>query len=138
MAAVHVETRIRASAQQVWQALAATGDAHRAFAGVLKDCRLESEDLRVATFANGLVVKERIVSVEPQRMRIAYSVIESQFVHHSASMQVVARGAGECDFVWTADVLPHAAAASITPLMEQGAKALKGVMENDGSPPARG
>jgi len=128
MAAVHVETRIRASAQQVWQALAATGDAHRAFAGVLKDCRLESEDLRVATFANGMVVKERIVSVEPERMRFVYSVIE-KFVHHSATMQVVARGASECDFVWTADVLPHAAAASIGPLMEQGAKALRTAME---------
>ena len=128
MAAVHVETRIRASAQQVWQALAATGEAHRAFAGVLKDCRLEGEDVRIATFANGMVVKERIVSVEPERMRFAYSVIE-KFVHHSATMQVVARGANECDFVWTADVLPHAAAASITPLMEQGATALRTVME---------
>ena len=129
MAAVHVETRIRASAQRVWQALAAPGEAHRAFAGVLKDSRMESEDLRIATFANGMVVKERIVSVEPQRMRIAYSVIESQFVHHSASMQIVARGDTECDFIWVADVLPHAAAASITPLMEQGAKALQQVME---------
>jgi len=128
MAAVHVETRIRASAQQVWHALAATGEAHRAFAGVLKDCRLESEDLRIATFANGMVVTERIVSVEPERMRFAYSVLE-KFVHHSATMQVVARGANECDFVWIADVLPHAAAASITPLMEQGAKALRAVME---------
>jgi hypothetical protein len=44
-------------------------------------------------------------------------------------MQVVARGDHECDFVWTTDVLPHAAAASITPLMEQGAKALQQVME---------
>jgi uncharacterized protein YndB with AHSA1/START domain len=138
MAAVHVETRIRAPAQQVWQALAAAGDAHRAFAGVLKDSRMESEDLRIATFANGMVVKERIVSVEPQRMRIAYSVIESQFAHHSASMQVVARGNDECDFIWVADVLPHAAVAAITPLMEQGAKALQGVMEKRGSPPARG
>jgi hypothetical protein len=85
--------------------------------------------LRVATFANGMVVKERIVSVEPERMRIAYGVIESQFVHHSASMQVVARGDAQCEFVWIADVLPHAAAASIGPLMEQGAQALRGVME---------
>jgi uncharacterized protein YndB with AHSA1/START domain len=129
MAAIHIETPIRAPAQQVWQALAATGDAHLAFAGVLTDCRLEGEDLRVATFANGQVVKERIVSVEPQRMRIAYAVIESQFVHHSASMQVVPRGDEECAFIWITDVLPHDAAASITPLMEQGARALRGVME---------
>lgn len=129
MAAVHIETPISAPAQQVWNALAATGDAHLAFAGVLTDCRLESEELRVATFANGQVIKERIVSVEPQRMRIAYGVIESQFVHHSASMQVIARGNEECVFVWIADVLPHAAAAAITPLMEQGARALRGAME---------
>lgn len=129
MAAVHIETPISAPAQRVWNALAATGDAHLAFAGVLTDCRLESEELRVATFANGQVIKERIVSVEPQRMRIAYGVIESQFVHHSASMQVIARGNEECVFVWIADVLPHAAAAAITPLMEQGARALRGAME---------
>ena len=129
MAAVHIEMLIRAPASQVWDALAATGDAHRAFAGVLIDCRLEREDVRVATFANGQVVKERIVSVEPQRMRVAYGVIESQFVHHSASMQVVARGEHECVFVWIADVLPHAAAAMIRPLMEQGAQALRSVME---------
>ena len=115
MAAVHIEMPIRAPASQVWEALAATGDAHLAFAGVLTDCRLER--------------KERIVSVEPQRMRVAYGVIESQFVHHSASMQVVARGENECAFIWIADVLPHAAAAMITPLMEQGAQALRSVME---------
>ena len=129
MAAVHIEMPIRAPASQVWEALAATGDAHLAFAGVLTACRLEREDVRVATFANGQVIKERIVSVEPQRMRIAYGVIESQFVHHSASMQVVARGEKECAFIWIADVLPHAAAATITPLMEQGARALCRVME---------
>jgi hypothetical protein len=129
MAAIHIETRIRAPAEQVWKALAATGDAHLAFAGVLTACKLESEDVRVATFANGMVVKERIASVEPQRMRIAYGVIESQFVYHSASMQVVARGDRECDFLWTADVLPHSAAASITPLMEAGAGALKKAIE---------
>ena len=129
MAAIHIETRIRAPAEQVWKALAATGDAHLAFAGVLTACKLESEDVRVATFANGMVVKERIASVEPQRMRIAYGVIESQFVYHSASMQLIARGDRECDFVWIADVLPHSAAASITPLMEAGAGALKKAME---------
>jgi uncharacterized protein YndB with AHSA1/START domain len=129
MAAIHIETRIKAPAQRVWKALAATGDAHLAFAGVLTACRLEGEDVRVATFANGQSVKERIASVEPERMRVAYGVIESPFVFHSASMQVVARGDGECDFVWVADVLPHAAAATITPLMEAGSRALKGVME---------
>lgn len=51
-----------------------------------------------------------MAAVHIERMRVAYGVIESRFVHHSASMQVVARGDGECDFVCVADVLPHAAA----------------------------
>src|SRR5262245_31649914 len=131
MAAIHLETRIKAPAQRVWKALAATGDAHLAFAGVLTACRLEGEDVRIATFANGQSVKERIASVEPERMRVAYGVIESPFVFHSASMQIVARGDGECDFVWVADVLPNAAVASIKPLMEAGSRALKGVMEGE-------
>ena len=133
MAAVHIRIPIQAPAQRVWRALAATGAAHRAFAGVLTDSRMQGEDLRIVTFANGMVVKERIVSIEPERMRIAYGVIESQFVHHSAAMQVVAKGEKECEFIWITDVLPHAAAATVTPLMEQGARALRGVMEADGS-----
>jgi len=87
MASIHLETVIEAPAEDVWAALAAVGEAHKAFSGVLSDCRLEREDVRVATFVNGLVVKERIVSVDQSRMRIAYAVIESALEHHGASMQ---------------------------------------------------
>jgi hypothetical protein len=124
MASIHLERVIPAPADQVWATLAAVGEAHRAFAGVLSGCHLDREDVRVATFVNGLVVKERIVSVEPARMRLAYAVIESQLLHHSASMQLDANGDGTTRFIWITDVLPHDAAEWIRPLMEQGAEAL--------------
>jgi hypothetical protein len=129
MASIHLETIIEAPAEQVWAVLAAIGEAQRAFAGVLSDCRLERDDVRAVTFVNGLVVKERIVGVDPGRMRIAYAVIESGLEHHSASMQVVAASDGACRFVWVTDVLPHEAAAWIRPLMEEGAQALKAGVE---------
>jgi uncharacterized protein YndB with AHSA1/START domain len=125
MASIQLETIIHAPAEQVWAALAAVGEAHRAFAGVLSGCRLEREDVRVVTFVNGLVVKEQIVDVDPTLMRIAYAVIESELAHHSASMQVGATTDRACRFVWITDVLPHDAAGWIRPLMEQGAEALK-------------
>jgi uncharacterized protein YndB with AHSA1/START domain len=129
MASIHVETVIEAPTEKVWAALVAIGRAHEAFAGVLSGCRLEGDDVRVVTFANGMVVKERIVTVDPERMRIAYAVIESGLVHHSAAMQVHDAIVGASRFVWVADVLPHDAASRIRPLMEQGAQALKRSVE---------
>jgi hypothetical protein len=129
MATIFKETMIRAPAGKVWAALADIGNAHKAFAGVLADCRLEGDDVRIATFANGMAVKERIVSVDPARMRVAYAVIESGFAHHSASMQVIAASDRDCRFVWITDVLPHEAAEQIGPLMDQGTQAMKANLE---------
>jgi hypothetical protein len=125
MASIHIETTIEAPAAQVWAALAAIGEAHKAFAGVLSACVLERDDVRVVTFANGLAVKEQIVSVDPARMRIAYAALESELTHHSASMQIGGERDGTCRFTWITDVLPHEAADWIRPLMEQGTQALK-------------
>lgn len=123
MASIQLETPIHAHAGRVWERLAAIGEPHRAFAGVLTDSRLESEDVRVVTFAGGQVVRERIVDVDPARMRIAYAVIGTDLVHHSASMQVFAAG-DVSRFVWITDVLPDAAVEWIRPLMVQGIAAL--------------
>jgi uncharacterized protein YndB with AHSA1/START domain len=129
MATIYKEISIRAPAEKAWAALADVGNAHKPFGGVLSDCRLEGDDVRIATFANGMSVKERIVSVDPARMRIVYSVIESGFVHHSASMQVIAASDRESRFTWITDVLPHEATARIGPLMDQGMQALKANLE---------
>ena len=124
MASIHIDTTIQAPAPQVWAALAAVGEAHKTFAGVLSACHLEGDDVRVVTFANGLQVKEQIVTIDPVRMRIAYAAIGTDLKHHSAAMQIIPATDGTCRFDWMTDVLPHEAVEWIRPLMEQGARAL--------------
>jgi hypothetical protein len=124
MASIHIDTTIQAPAQHVWAALAAIGEAHKAFAGVLSACHLERDDVRVVTFANGLKVTEQIVTIDPSRMRIAYAAIGTELAHHSAAMHVIRVSESTCRFDWVTDVLPHEATEWIRPLMEQGARAL--------------
>jgi Polyketide cyclase / dehydrase and lipid transport len=129
MATIHEEIVIRTSADAAWKALSAVGDVRNIFAPVLSDSHAEAPDVRVAVFANGMVVKERMVDCDPVRRRVAYAVIESDFVHHSASMQIIAIDGRTCRFVWTTDVLPNEAAEGIRSLMEAGTQALKQSLE---------
>jgi hypothetical protein len=96
--------------------------------GFVVDCKLEP-GARVVTFANGLVVRERIVAVDDGRRRVAYAALREGLVHHSASMQVFAEGAGSSRFVWISDFLPDDLAASFAPLIDQGAAAMKRTLE---------
>jgi carbon monoxide dehydrogenase subunit G len=125
MASIIRDTVVRAPAATVWDALSNVGAAHRVFAGVLSDCRLEGENTRIATFTNGLIVTERIISIDAERKRVAYTLVSGGFEHHGASMQVFTHDEGACRFVWTTDVLPDAAADRIRPLMDAGIAALK-------------
>lgn len=76
--------------------------ARHIFPGVLRDCRLEGEIPRIATFVSSLVVIERIISVDAALMHVAHTVMSGAFEHHNASMQIVAQGAdtaGLCGYV---------------------------------------
>ena len=128
MASIHKEVRVAAPAEEVWAALRDVANPHRLFRGVLADARLEG-DTRVVTFADGLAVRERIVAVDDERRRVAYAVLREGLVHHSASMQVFAEGAGSSRFVWISDFLPDGLAASFGPLIDQGAAAMKRALE---------
>lgn len=121
MASISLERPLAADADAAWAVLSRTDRAHEAFPGVLTACEQDG-DSRTVTFANGAVVKERIVDLDPARRRIAYGVVEGRFIHHSASMQIVEDGEGS-RFIWTSDFLPAEAAAMVGPLMEQGAEA---------------
>ena len=124
MASIHKEVLLAAPAQEVWAALRDAANVHRLFPGVLADSRLEG-DTRVVAFADGLVVRERIVAVDEGRRRVAYAVLRDGLVHHSASMQVLAEGRGGSRFAWTSDFLPDGLAASFGPLIDQGVAAIQ-------------
>ena len=128
MASITLETPIAADAASAWALLRRTDRAQDAFPGVLSACEQE-DDLRTVTFANGAVVKERIVDVDETRRRIAYGVVEGRFTFHSASMQIVDDGPSRSRFLWTSDFLPAETGAIVRPLMEQGAQAFRAVAE---------
>jgi carbon monoxide dehydrogenase subunit G len=124
MASIHKETLIAAPADHVWAALRDVGNAHRLFRGVLSDAHLEG-DTRVVTFADGTVVRERIVAVDEERRRVAYAAAREGLTHHNASMQVFAEGSQSSRFVWISDFLPDSLTESICPLVDQGISAMK-------------
>ena len=88
------------------------------------------EDLRVATFANGMVVREHILDIDDHRRRLAYTVLDGPgMTFHHASMQIVATGSGRSEFVWITDLLPAEARDAVVPLVEAGSRALKTNLE---------
>lgn len=130
MASIHHEVELNVSADSAWAALRQVGHAHKLFADVLIDGRLD-DNVRTVTFANGLVTRERIIDVNDDERRVAYSVFAgTPMTHHHASMQVIHEGENRCRFVWIADFLPDEFAGTMLPLVQQGTQALKTNLEN--------
>jgi hypothetical protein len=129
MASIHKQTIVEVDAATAWAALRQVGEAHTLFAPVLTAARLDG-DTRTVTFANGMVVRERILDVDDERKRVAYAALDGPgMAYHHASMQIVESGARRCQFVWITDFLPAELAESLSPLIEQGAGALRRNLE---------
>ena len=129
MATVHKEVEIAGSSKLVWDAIRDVGAIHkRLVPGFVVDCKL-SGDSRLVTFANGMVIRELIVSVDDERCRHAWSARGEPLTHHNASIQVFADGERKCRVVWIADLLPDEAAATVGGMMSQGLDAMKRTLE---------
>lgn len=122
MASITKEMALPYDAATAWAALRDPAQAHRAFAGVLTGCTVDG-DTRTVTFANGMVVRERIVDIDDDRRRIAYWIADAPFAHHNASMEVRDDGKGASVMVWTTDLLPDALTGTVEPLMQAGIEA---------------
>lgn len=129
MASIYREVAIDVPASRAWAALEDVGRVDRLFAGVLVGCSLE-DGVRTVEFANGMVAKERIITVDEERRRVVYSALNEAFLHHSAAMQIIPDGDARCRFVWTSDVLPEQMADRITPLIDAGCTAMKKNLES--------
>ena len=129
MASIYKEVLIETNADTAWAALRQPGDARMLFAPVLVDSRLDG-DLRTVRFANGMVVEERIITIDDDRRRIVYAAVKgTPMTHHHASMQVIPEGEGRCRLVWITDLLPNSVASSISPMIDGGSQALKANLE---------
>ena len=129
MASIFKELAVEVPFKEAWAALRRVGEAHRLFAPVLVDAQLDGE-IRTVRFANGMIVQERILDVDDERRRVAYTALNGPgMMYHHASMQVLDAGPKRCLFVWITDFFPAEISDNLRSLIEQGAKALKSNLE---------
>jgi hypothetical protein len=128
MATIHREVEIDCSLEKAWVQLRDFGNAAKLFAGVLVDCQ-EASGQRTVTFNNGHVVQERLVSLDEETCRLAYTVLNGDFTHHNASMQMLPT-AGGVRFVWISDFLPDEATQQVEPLVKAGCQAIKRFLQS--------
>jgi carbon monoxide dehydrogenase subunit G len=128
MASIHKEIVIRARPEDVWAAVRDVGAVHkRLVPGLLVDARLEG-DARVATWADGMVVRELIIDIDEGAKRFVYGAVGGRMTHHNSSMQVFADTEGS-RLVWITDLLPNDLAGFVAGLVDQGARVIKETLE---------
>ena len=129
MASIRKELIVDASADHVWAALRDIGQVHTRLAReFVIDTRLDG-DSRLVTFANGEVVRERIVDIDDRARRLAYAVVDWRTTHHNASFQVTPDGDGRSRLTWVTDLLPDSLADLVGGFVEQGCVAIKRTLE---------
>ena len=130
MATIHKEIEVERSREFVWDAIRDVGAIHkRLVPGFVVDCKLEG-DSRMVTFANGMAVRELIVSVDDKTNRHSWSARGGTLTHHNASIQVFSDGDDKCRVVWIADLLPNEAAEAISEMIQQGLNIMKRTLES--------
>jgi carbon monoxide dehydrogenase subunit G len=129
MASIRKEVFIGAGHTAVWDAVRDVGALHvRLVPGFVVDTRMDG-DARIVTFGNGAVAREVIVAVEDAERRLVWSIVGGRFTHHNGAVQVLEEPGG-ARVVWTTDLLPHALAAEIAPMMERGLAVMKRTLES--------
>ena len=124
MASIRKEIVTSAAPHAVWDAIRDVGALHtRLVPGFVVDTRLEL-GARVVTFANGLVVKEPIITIDDEVRRLVWSAVGGPLTHYNASVQVFDDPAGS-RIAWIADFLPDEAKDTVGPMMEAGMAAMK-------------
>jgi uncharacterized protein YndB with AHSA1/START domain len=130
MASIHKELIIDAPPEQVWEAVRDVGAIHTRLAReFVLDTRLDG-DSRLVTFADGTVIRERIIDVDDRTRRLAYAVVGWRATHHHASLQVFGDGGLRSRIVWIADLLPNELATLVDGMMEMGCAAMKQTRES--------
>jgi hypothetical protein len=137
MALLRTEISIAAAPTDVWDVIRdfAAGPLRMA-PGFVVGCEADA-DVRVVTFADGVVVHERFVELDDAERRIVYGVVGGsvQPDHDTAQMQVVPEDGG-CRFIWTRELRPDELAPGFQVAMDRGAEVIKRTLEVAQTEPA--
>lgn len=129
MASIRKEILLEAQPATVWAALKDVGQVHTRLArGFVTDTTLDGGE-RVVTFSNGVVARERIVTVDEGERRLVYASVGGRLSHHMASFQVFERENGSTLLVWRTDLLPDEMAPAIEGMMTLGTRAIQQTFE---------
>ena len=124
MATLKRENPVANGAPSVWQKLRDFGQVHtRVAPGFLTGLEMDKGD-RVLTFFNGMVARERLVTLDDDNCRLVYAVVEGRASHYNAAVQVFAEGEVS-RVVWTIDLLPDELAPAIGGMMDEAAKSMR-------------
>lgn len=128
MATLRRQIALTAGASTVWSAIRDFGAVHtRVAPGFLTKLEMDNGD-RIVTFFNGLVARERLVTIDDEDCRLVYAVVEGRPSHYNAAVQVFPEGDGS-RVVWTIDILPNELAPAIGGMMDHAAGFMKKTFE---------
>jgi hypothetical protein len=117
----------------VWDAVADFGALHTRLVPGFVTATAVDGDVRTVTFGNGMVVRERLVGMDPARRRLAYTNALDGVEHHAASV-TVEDWPGGSRVTWITDVLPDAFEAPIAEMMDTGAAAMQRAFASAAAP----
>ena len=128
MATIRKQVTIDVPVDAVWGALRDYGALHEMAVGFVTTTEMDGDD-RLVTFANGTVLRERLISIDEELRRVSWTIVDGPYSHHNGAAEVLADGDGRTRFIWTADLLPEEAAAPTAEAMEIGIQAIKRELE---------
>lgn len=131
MGSIREDILIARTPDDVWDAIRDIGNVHRRLVpGQVVDTTMDG-DMRILTFTSGGMVRERIVTVDDQARRMAYSVIDGpmHLTHHHASFQVFSAGEQNSRLVSITDFLPNKFSEEVRVRVKGLARTMKQTME---------
>lgn len=129
MATLRKQIALETSAASAWSALRDFAAVHtRVAPGFLTGLEMDRGD-RIVTFFNGMVARERLVTLDDAERRLVYAVVEGRATHYNAAVQIFAADGGRSRLVWTVDLLPDTLAPAIDGMMDHAAGFMKKTLD---------
>lgn len=129
MATIYKEFTVNAPPDFVWAAVKDVGVVHKRLAQGFVINTVLGDGIRTVTFANGFIAHERIVTVDDEHRRLAYSSVGGRTSHHHACFQIFQGGEGRSRVLWVTDLLPDEMRAPIAHMVELGSSAIQRTLE---------